>query len=466
VDLAGNTDRTFEFMVVGSGAAGGVIAHRLQQRGADVLLIEAGKRLSKETFPKNDADSSAQLYWGGGIELARDASMGFLRGRVLGGTTIVNQALLDRFDSIAWDDWKSSTGVPFFSSEAMDADYAVVESFLKWQVFAESDFNESARLVSHSMSQLGHHWKLLRRGQSDCATDRGNDCIACLGGCHRDSKQSSLVTYIRQAELGGLAIQTETEVVRIEPKSSHVELHVVQPEGKKILKTKRLILCAGSLGTTQILLRSGFKQHYPALGRYFAAHPQFMSFGRFQYPINSHQACFQTIASSDSNFRRQGFKLEVVYAPPISLAVLFPAFGREHRRLMQEYTRYACVEVAIRDENIGSMSIDRKGRLVIDKPLSDLDRNKRDKGLEVVKNIMMNAGAEEVIQSPVYFGLHLMGGVAIGCDHQRSVVNTDFQMHRHPQIHVVDSSIFPNAPGINPSLTIYALGERFSRSLN
>jgi choline dehydrogenase-like flavoprotein len=454
-----------DFIVVGSGAAGGVVAHNLLEQGADVVLLEAGKRFRKDTFPANEADQTAQLYWGGGLELARDASMGFLRGKVLGGTTIVNQALLDRFDSDAWDDWRSISGVPFFSCDAMDPHYQAVESHLGWQVFSESDFNESARLVSQSMTDRGYGWKFLRRGQVNCATDRGNDCIACLGGCHRDSKQSSLVTYLRRAEEKGLSVHVDTEVQTIDAKPSHVELHLRSQGKSQTLRANRIVLCAGSLGTTRILLRSGFGKHYPALGKYFTAHPQFMSFGRFDRTINAHQACFQTIASSDPTFRSQGFKLEIVYAPPVSLSILFPTFGREHQQRMRDYTRYSCVEVAIRDENVGRLRVDRKGRLMIDKPLTDLDLQKKNKGLEVVRDVMVGAGAAEVIPSPIYFGLHLMGGAAIGCDPSQSVVNPDFQLHQHPRILVVDSSIFPSAPGINPSLTIFAMGERLSRSL-
>jgi choline dehydrogenase-like flavoprotein len=78
---------------------------------------------------------------------------------------------------------------------------------------------------------------------------------------------------------------------------------------------------------------------------------------------------------------------------------------------------------------------------------------------------METAGAREILQSPVYFGLHLMGGASIGTDSRRSVVNPEFQLHHHDKIFVVDSSIFPSAPGINPSLTIFALGEKLSQQL-
>lgn len=454
-----------DYIVIGSGAAGGVVARNLQDAGADVLLLEAGRRFDKHTFPVNEADAAAQLYWGGGLELTRDASMGFLRARAVGGTTIVNQALLDRFCPLAFDDWRNRTGIDFFCEADMDVYYRSVESFLSCHTFTDNERNGSSRLVSQAMDRLGLKWKYLRRGQSDCAGEKSNDCIACLGGCHRDSKQSSLVTYIRAAENKGLRVSDQTEVHRIEPQSDGTLVQTICRGKRVVFKANRLILCAGAFGTTRLLLNSGLKKHYPALGSHFASHPQFMSFGRFEAPVNAHQGYFQTIASNHPPFREQGFKIEVVYAPPVSLAILFPAYGVEHQRLMRDYTHYACVEIAIRDENNGRLNVDRRGRLVIDKPLTDVDRQKRDCGLHVVRQIMETAGAREVLQSPVYFGLHLMGGASIGTDSRRSVVNPEFQLHHHDKIFVVDSSIFPSAPGINPSLTIFALGEKLSQQL-
>ena len=223
-------------------------------------------------------------------------------------------------------------------------------------------------------------------------TDRGNDCIACLGGCHRDSKQSSLITYLRRAEAAGLRVSDNTEVQRIEPSGSHTVIHTLRLGQPLTIKAKRLILCAGALGTTRLLLNSGLRRQYPALGECFASHPQFMSFGRFEQPVNAHQGAFQTIASSDPSFRPQGFKIEIVYAPPVSLAVLFPAQAAEHQRLMRNYAHYSCVEIAIRDENVGRLTVNRRGRLIIDKRLTDLDRRKRDAGLEVVRRIMERRG--------------------------------------------------------------------------
>jgi choline dehydrogenase-like flavoprotein len=58
-----------------------------------------------------------------------------------------------------------------------------------------------------------------------------------------------------------------------------------------------------------------------------------------------------------------------------------------------------------------------------------------------------------------------MGGCPIGTDAKTSVVSPDFQVHGFPNLYAADSSIFPTAPGINPSYTIMALSVRASRKM-
>ncbi len=54
---------------------------------------------------------------------------------------------------------------------------------------------------------------------------------------------------------------------------------------------------------------------------------------------------------------------------------------------------------------------------------------------------------------------HFMGGVPLGRDDREGVVDINFQVHNYPGLFVVDSSIMPGNPGVNPSLTITALAE-------
>lgn len=54
---------------------------------------------------------------------------------------------------------------------------------------------------------------------------------------------------------------------------------------------------------------------------------------------------------------------------------------------------------------------------------------------------------------------HIMGGVPLGRDSSEGVIGLDFQVHEYPGLYVVDGSIMPGNPGVNPSLTITALAE-------
>lgn len=54
---------------------------------------------------------------------------------------------------------------------------------------------------------------------------------------------------------------------------------------------------------------------------------------------------------------------------------------------------------------------------------------------------------------------HILGGCPIGRDASEGVVNQNFEVHNYPGLYVVDGSIMPANPGVNPSLTIAALAE-------
>ena len=52
------------------------------------------------------------------------------------------------------------------------------------------------------------------------------------------------------------------------------------------------------------------------------------------------------------------------------------------------------------------------------------------------------------------FSAHPMGTARMGKDKRVSVVDETMQMHHHPGIYVMDSSVLPTAPGVNPMITI------------
>src|SRR5699024_8613265 len=123
----------------------------------------------------------------------------------------------------------------------------------------------------------------------------------------------------------------------------------------------------------------------------------------------------------------------------------------------QDFPRLGCIEVCVRDTNPGEITSTRKGNPVITKKLNREDARRRDTGMAAIRNIFNATGAEEILHGQFGIGLHLMGGLGMGASAKQGVVSPEFTLYGSQRILAADSSIFPNAPGINPALTIAAL---------
>lgn len=453
-----------DFVIIGSGVSGGRIAFELSRGGARCLLLEAGRAYDRSSFPAGEMAASAKLFWGGGIEVSKDARFGFLRGKCLGGTSVVNQADLDRFDDMAFDAFRDRSGVSFFTAADFDPVYRYLEDNVAMGEIPRQYWNQNALHFARAFDARGYHWKPIVRSQTDCRHDQGSDCIVCLGGCPRDAKQSTLVTCIPQARELGLEVETEFEVDHLAEEDGAVRVRGRQRDQEREVSAAKCILAAGAFGNTRILWRSNGKgSRLPALGRSFCCHPQYMTFGVHDELVDAHKGPLQSVQAHDEGIRRQGIKFENVFAGPIATAMLLPGVGREHLARMRQLRHLACIEVAVMDEPTGNIHITPSGKVVADKKLTGPDREKIRRGLEMAIDLHNAAGAREIIRCDQGFGLHLMGGCPIGVDDRTSVVGPDFRVHGYCRVYAADSSIYPTAPGINPSFTIMALSVMASR---
>ncbi|MCK6553168.1 GMC family oxidoreductase [Candidatus Binatia bacterium] len=457
----GNEAKTYDAIIVGAGTSGSCVASALSAAGLRCLILEAGKRFARDTYPRAELDANSQLYWGGGIELNTDADIGFLRARVVGGGSIVNQALMDRFDDVALDSWRQRSGVPFFTGEAMAPWYDKAESELCLQYIPTEYRNRNAQIFAEGFAANGYVCAPLRRAQRDCRFQDGNDCIVCLSGCPIDSKQSMPVTVLRRALEAGAELRAETEVLQVAEVDGGVTVTARSAgNGEETYRAGALVLAGGAIGTSSLLLRSGFAARLPLLGRNFYSHPQYMHLAVYDDPVDAHKGPMQSLKSADPNFRRYGFKLENVYAPPVAIAMLLPGFGHAHLERMRRLRQFACIEVSVRDQNPGQVRVDGRGQTVLEKQLDGEDRARRDRGFAAVRNIFLATGAREIVEGSFGISLHLMGGCNMGTDPGTSVVSPEFKLHGCKRIYATDGSIFPDAPGINPALTIMALSWR------
>jgi choline dehydrogenase-like flavoprotein len=457
---------THDFIIVGAGVSGSFIAERLVAAGLRCLMLEAGRDFSAATYPRTEVDANSQLYWGGGIELTSDARIGLLRPKVVGGGSVVNQALLDRFDDDALDSWRERSGIDWFSRAGMDPWYEQVEQRISITPVPEEHANGNAEVFRQGFANNGYRCAPLLRGQRDCRFADGNCCIECLMGCRIESKQSMPVTALRRARAAGLEVIAEAEVQGIEHDADGVTVHVATRDGSRAThRGRRLLLAAGAIGNSRLLLASKLDTQLPAVGHNFYTHPQYMTLGVYDRPINAHRGPLQSYKSDDPTFRRGGFKLENVFGPPVAISMLLPGFGRAHQDLMKQITRFACIEVAVRDTQPGRVTVGKRGTPVVTKALNDEDRRRRDRGLAAIRNIFLSTGAREIIEGNVAIGLHLMGGCNIGTDPKTSVTGPDFRLHRLANVYAADSSVFPNAPGINPSFTIMAIASKAAEQI-
>ena len=346
----------------------------------------------------------------------------------------------------------------FFNQDYFAAYYEKAEAELEIQKVPENTWNDNVHIFKDGFEKNGYKWATLDRAQKDCRYENGNDCIECLSGCPLDSKQSMPVTVLKKAIEAGTELLPETEILEIKHFDSYVEASAVDKMGNTYkFHSKKVVMAAGAIGNSLILQRSGLQKSLSKLGDHFFVHPQEMVIGVYDRNIDSFKGGFQALKSADEGFRRDGFKLENVFAPPASIAMLIPGFGDAHLSSMKKLRKFGFIEAAVRDTNPGKIKLKRNGRVSIDKTFNNEDYRRRDAGMKAINNIFNSTGATEIIPGQVSVGLHLIGGCIMGKTAKDSVVGEDFKVHGHKNLYISDSSSFPNAPGQNPSLSIMAM---------
>src|SRR5690606_19217440 len=85
-------DRSYDIVIIGSGAGGGTVAAALSDMvrdGVRILLVEQGARLADDEFTGREIEMADALYEDGGGFLTADGTMTLAFGRVYGGSTVV-----------------------------------------------------------------------------------------------------------------------------------------------------------------------------------------------------------------------------------------------------------------------------------------------------------------------------------------------------------------------------------------
>ncbi len=280
--IARSLDRArshYTVLVIGSGYGAGVAASRLARAGQDVCVLERGKELLPGEYPDriSEAQGSVQINAKGGrigepdalFEVHANDDQYALVGCGLGGTSLINANVSLELDKRLLDQahWPAAFRD---NPHEIDAYYERAREMLAPNPYPDSHpALGKLEALEHSAKAMGKRFyktpinvtfedKLNRFGVPQPACTNCGDCVS---GCNVGAKNTTLMNYLPDAANHGAEIFTQAKVLWIERCGDNWRVHI-EPNGKDAPKgpgsitADHVILGAGALGSTEILLRS------------------------------------------------------------------------------------------------------------------------------------------------------------------------------------------------------------------
>ena len=201
-----------DVVVVGSGAGGGCAAAILAEAGLDVVVIEKGRYVTEDEFHHVEATSTRDMYLYGMTLATRDLGVRIIAGSVLGGGTVVNYTTSFRAPDFVLEEWAKESGVEGFLDGELQESYDSVSGRLG----VNTDSSAAGRrdeVMEDGLKKLGWHVDMLPRAVRGCSQDEA--CGYCGFGCRLGAKQSTMRTYLHDAQRAGARIVTGVDVRRV-----------------------------------------------------------------------------------------------------------------------------------------------------------------------------------------------------------------------------------------------------------
>jgi choline dehydrogenase-like flavoprotein len=293
-----------------------------------------------------------------------------------------------------------------------------------------------------------------------------------------------LQTYLARALEAGAHLYSGVHAVRIANIAGVSIVHAISSTGMSVtIHARRVIVAAGAVETPALLQRSGLGNNN--VGRHLRLHPTTAVVGVYVEPVYAGTGIPLTTLC-DEFIRFRGDYGHWIETPPLATglaATVLPGFGNAHRRQMKAYPHFAPLIVLIRDGSPDDPSRGRVqwhgGRARIDYRLSNADRAILIHGMESAARIHFANGARSVftlhragqtlgsvndiakIQStnrrfgdPMLFSAHVNGTCRISNSARSGACSPDGELRGSVGVYVLDGSLLPTAPGVNPHETI------------
>ncbi|WP_144790060.1 GMC family oxidoreductase [Kocuria palustris] len=264
-----STRPSSDFLVIGAGSAGCVLTRRLLDAGHSVTLVEAG---DQDINPDIDDVSRLGLLWGSPVDWnyytepqpGLDGRRVHLpRGKVLGGSHALNAAIWVRGDRKDYDGW-ADNGCPGWGWSQVEPYFRAIEAYPDGD--PDSRGHDGPLDIT---TQYPHH--PIQQAMFDATVQEGIpenpdynsgtvDGVGWMQLNVRDGKRFNTwrANLKPVADHPQLKLVTGGHVRRLIVEGMTVTGVQVTVEGQDIeCSAEEVVLCAGAIGSPELLLRSG-----------------------------------------------------------------------------------------------------------------------------------------------------------------------------------------------------------------
>jgi cholesterol oxidase len=545
-----------DVVVVGSGFGGAVSAYRLAEAGRRVCVLERGRAYPPGSFPRKPHEMRAN-FWDPAHGLHGLFNAWSFRGieaivaAGLGGGSLIYANVLIRKDErwfVADEPLRSGAERWPIDRATLDPHYDRVERMLgatPYPLSAPGFALPKTLAMRDAAARAGLDWTLPNLAVSFAVDGRpaigevlpdGDHpnlyglprrtcrlCGECDVGCNDGSKNTLDLTYLSAAVRAGAELRTRSDVRRIAPRAGggfevvYVE-HREEDEGRAIPEVQRphvtitcdrLVLAAGAIGTTSLLLRnrSAFPHLSAALGTRFCGNGDLLGLaiptpgragGRDAYRvIDSSRGPVITSAVRvpdvvDGGAVRGHYVEDAGYpyfldwivetrAAPSAIGRLARfAYRRAAARLTGDprsdlsaefgelfgRARVSSASLPLlgmgRDVPDGVMRL-RRGHLDVDWTIAT--SRAYFAGVRATMRALADALDADYHDNPTWrlkrvITVHPLGGAPMARHPDDGVVDAYGEVFHYPGLHVVDGAVMPGPVGPNPALTIAAFADR------
>jgi cholesterol oxidase len=509
----------FEALVIGSGFGGAVAACRLAQAGVDVAVVERGRRWPPGSFPRDLHRLDDGWLWlcNHGLYDAQPLNdiLAVRAAGYGGGSLVYANVAMRPPEEVFAKSWPEP-----YTRAALEPYYDLVAHMLDVRpVPADPRTGElppKTRLMAKAADLLGYADGFFHPNLAVRFQDRGPNRFGitqgactfsgeCDIGCNEGAKNTLDLNYLALAEQHGAAVGTLTEAVHIARAGDGYQVRLREyghpgagREGvERQVRARYVFVCAGALGTTELLLRSRDQYHTlpdlpAALGEGYSGNGDFLSFGDGlrdlavpgSGPTITTAALLHTGTTADEQWfvveegGYSGHLAKLVRSLDVSRLPAYAArlVGTGARRVLgsardlgarlDDGGAHTAVLLAMGNDR-GDGRIELRGpghRLHVtwdvtrNDPLYEAERAVSGQVVRALGGRPFSTPTWRLFRQPVT--VHNLGGARMSSDPETGVVDTDGEVFGHPGLYVLDGAALPGATGANPSSTIAAVAER------